>query len=51
MKKECPRMGKIDILRKSTDSEWGAPTFIIPKKNNTVRFIYDFRELNKRIKR
>ena len=29
----------------------GAPTFIVPKKNNTVRFISDFRELNKWIKR
>ena len=51
MKKECARMEKLGILRKSTGSEWGAPTFIVPKKNNTVRFISDFRELNKRIKR
>ena len=50
MKKECARMEEIGILRKITGSEWGAPTFIMPKKN-TVRFISDFRELNKRIKR
>ena len=50
MKKICQN-GKIGILRKSTGSEWGAPTFIIPKKNNTVRIISNFRELNKRIKR
>ena len=27
-----------------------APTFIIPKKDESVQFISDFRELNKRIK-
>ena len=32
-------------------SQWGAPAFLIPKKDSTVRFIYDFRELNKRILR
>ena len=32
-------------------SQWAAPTFVIPKKDGTVRFISDFRELNKRIQR
>ncbi len=29
----------------------GAPTFIIPKKNGTVRFTTDFHEVNKQLKR
>ena len=45
IKKEVDRLIKIGVLKKIN-----APTFIIPKKNNTVRFISDFRELNKRIK-
>ena len=32
-------------------SEWGAPTFIQPKKNGTVQFLSDFRKLNQRIRR
>ena len=32
-------------------SKWAAPSFIIPKKDRTVRFVQDFRELNKRVKR
>ena len=39
------------VLRKVNYSEWAAPTFIIPKKDETVHFISDFRKLNKRIKR
>jgi hypothetical protein len=34
-----------------TAAEWAAPTFIIPKKNKTVRVITDFRGLNKCLKR
>jgi hypothetical protein len=38
-------------LKRCSDSEWAAPTFIIPKKNGTVRFISDFRRLNEELKR
>jgi len=48
---EVERLVKIGILKKKNDSEWAAATFVIPKKDKTIRFILDFRELNKRIKR
>ena len=51
LKKEVERLVKIDVLKQINNSEWAAPTFIIPKKNGTVRFISDFCELNERIPR
>ena len=30
---------KIGVLKKVNRSEWAAPTFLIPKKDKTVRFI------------
>ena len=51
LRKEVERLVKIGVLKKVNRSEWAAPTFIIPKKDGTVRFLSDFRELNKRIKR
>ena len=50
-KREIERLCKLGVLRKVNHSEWGAPSFIIPKKNGTVRFLSDFRELNKALKR
>ena len=50
-RQEVDRLCKIGVLKKVNRSEWAAPTFIIPKKDNTVRFIPDFREVNKQIKR
>ena len=50
-KKELDRLVKLEVLEKVQQSEWGSPTFIIPKKDNRVRFISDFRQLNNKIKR
>ena len=51
LRMEVERLVKVGVLKKVNRSEWAAPTFIIPKKDKTVRFISDFRELNKRIVR
>ena len=50
LRHEVERLCQIGVLKKVNRSEWAAPTFIIPKKDGSVRFISDFRELNKRIK-
>ena len=39
------------VINKVNRSQWGAQTFLIPKKERTVRFISGLRELNKRILR
>ncbi len=51
LKLEIDRLIELGVLKKVNNSEWGAPTFIIPKKDGTVRFLTDFRELNRRILR
>jgi hypothetical protein len=51
LKSELDRLCELNMLKRVNRSQWGAPTFIIPKMDGTARFISDFRELNKRIKR
>lgn len=46
-KKEIQRMVQIGVLERDTTSNYSSPSFIIPKKNGTVRFVSDFRKLNK----
>jgi len=45
------RLCQIGVLKKVNNSQWAAPSFLIPKKDGSVRFINNFRELNKWIKR
>ena len=51
VKIEIQRLCKLGVLKKVNHSQWAAPNFVIPKKDETIRFISDFRELNKRIQR
>ena len=50
-KNELDRLVNIGVLEKCGRSEWIAGTFIIPKKDNRVRWITDFRGLNKHLVR
>ncbi len=45
--KEIDRLILIGVLKWQPSSKWALPSFIIPKKDHTVRAISDFRELNK----
>ena len=50
-KKELDRLEKEGVLSRTGPSEWIAGSFIIPKKDGSVRWISDFRALNKASKR
>jgi hypothetical protein len=47
--KEVERLCKLGVLERQHYSEWASPSFIVPKKNNTVRFLSNFWEINKRL--
>jgi hypothetical protein len=49
--KEIDCLVSIGVLKWQPSSKWASPSFIILKKDHTVRTISDFRELNKRIVR
>eukprot|EP00804_Cyclotella_cryptica_P006700 CCRYP_008641-RA/>CCRYP_008641-RA protein AED:0.32 eAED:0.30 QI:0/-1/0/1/-1/1/1/0/549 len=49
--KELKRLCDLGVLQWQPASEWASPSFIVPKNDQTVRFLSDFREVNKRIVR
>jgi hypothetical protein len=49
--KEIDCLVVIGVLKWQPSSKWASSSFIIPKKDHTVRAISDFGELNKRIVR
>ncbi len=49
--KEIECLVVVGVLKWQPSSKWASPSFIIPKKDQTVRTISDFRELNKCIVR
>jgi hypothetical protein len=51
LKKEIQRLCDLGVLKWHADSEWASPTFIISKKDNTLRVVSNFRDINKRIVR
>jgi Reverse transcriptase (RNA-dependent DNA polymerase) len=51
LRKEIDRLCKLGVISPSNHSSWGAPTFIIPKKDGRVRIVTDYRRLNTQIQR
>ncbi len=49
--KEVERLCKLGVLERQPASEWPLPSFIIPKKDKSVRFLSDFWEVNERLVR
>jgi hypothetical protein len=44
LKSELDRLCELNVLKRVNRSQWGVPTFAIPKKDGTARFISDFIE-------
>jgi hypothetical protein len=51
IRNEVERLCKLGVLEWQPASEWALPSFIIPKKDQTVCFLRDFWEANKRLVR
>jgi hypothetical protein len=42
---------EIGVLEEDYSSEWSFPSFVIPKKNGTIKVVTDLRKLNLLLKR
>ena len=42
-KQERDQLEALEVIKKFYRSQWGAPTFLIPKKDSIIRFISNFR--------
>ena len=51
LKEELDRLCVLGVLKWQPELEWVSPSFIVPKQNQTVRFVSDFRGVNKWIVR
>jgi hypothetical protein len=49
--KKVERLCQLGVLERQRASKWALPSFIIPKKDKTIRFLSDFQEVNKRLVR
>jgi hypothetical protein len=49
LKKEINRLCELGVLKPQVALEYQSPSFIIPKKNKTVRVVSDFRVLNSKL--
>ena len=49
LKKEIKRLCELGVLKKQPETPYGLPTFVIPKKDETVRVVTNFQEVNKTI--
>ena len=48
---EVDHLCETGVLKRANCSEWAFPSFIVPKKDRTMRFTNDLHELSKRIER
>ena len=49
--KEIKRLCDIGVLRKNPTAQFSSPSFIIPKKDMTIRFVSDFWKINQVLER
>jgi hypothetical protein len=49
--KEIDRLCKLGVLEQQHASKWASPTFMVPKKNETILLLEDFWEVNTRLVR